>query len=186
MKDFLFKLLFRLVGSVSIFQEGSGPLWKFKNMVFRTYLGIEGPIFASHGVHIYNGELNPQAYLRIGKKVEFGPFVRVDYSGGLEIGSMVTISAHAHILTHNHVVADPNIHWKDQGVKYYPLTIGEGAWIGTSAIILPQVQSIGVGAIVGAGAVVTKDVPALAIVGGNPARIIGWRGEPPPTQGDIQ
>ena len=35
--------------------------------------------------------------------------------------------------------------------------------------------TIGEGAVVGAGAVVTKNVPALAIVGGNPAKVIGQR-----------
>ncbi len=52
-----------------------------------------------------------------------------------------------------------------------PVTIGDNAWIGGSAVILPGV-SIGEGAIVGAGAVVTRDVAADATVVGNPARVI--------------
>jgi len=55
-----------------------------------------------------------------------------------------------------------------------PVFIGNDVWIGTRAILLPGV-TIGDHAIVGAGAVVTKDVPAWAIVGGNPARILRYR-----------
>lgn len=50
-------------------------------------------------------------------------------------------------------------------------TVGRGASIGTGATILGGVN-IGERAIIGAGSVVTRDVPAGAIVAGNPARII--------------
>lgn len=47
-------------------------------------------------------------------------------------------------------------------------------WIGANAIILSGVR-VGFGAVVAAGAVVTKDVPAYAIVGGSPAKVIKMR-----------
>lgn len=50
-----------------------------------------------------------------------------------------------------------------------------GASIGANATILPGLV-IGERAMVGAGAVVTRNVPPLAIVAGNPARIIGYDG----------
>jgi len=52
-----------------------------------------------------------------------------------------------------------------------PTIVRRGASIGSNATILCGVE-IGERAIVGAGAVVTKDVPAGAVVAGNPARII--------------
>lgn len=52
----------------------------------------------------------------------------------------------------------------------------DGAVVGAGAVILPGV-TIGYGAIVGAGSVVTCDVEANAIVIGNPARFLKWRGE---------
>jgi acetyltransferase-like isoleucine patch superfamily enzyme len=54
--------------------------------------------------------------------------------------------------------------------KVEPTVVKKGASIGSSATLLANV-TIGEQAIVGAGSVVTKDVPAQAIVAGNPARI---------------
>ena len=49
--------------------------------------------------------------------------------------------------------------------------IGNDVWLGYEALIMPGVK-IGNGAIVAARSVVTSDVPAYAVVGGNPARVI--------------
>ena len=56
-------------------------------------------------------------------------------------------------------------------VETAPINIGEGVWIGMNATILKGV-TIGDGAVIAACAVVTRDVPARALVGGNPARVI--------------
>jgi acetyltransferase-like isoleucine patch superfamily enzyme len=53
-----------------------------------------------------------------------------------------------------------------------PVIIGNKVFIGARAIILKGV-TIGDGAVVGAGAVVSRDVPAMAIVAGNPAKVVG-------------
>ncbi|GCC46425.1 hypothetical protein chiPu_0030488, partial [Chiloscyllium punctatum] len=52
--------------------------------------------------------------------------------------------------------------------------IGHDVWIGHGAIVLAG-RNIGTGAVVAAGAIVTKDVPAYAIVAGNPARPVKRR-----------
>ncbi|MFN8639820.1 MAG: acyltransferase [Dehalococcoidia bacterium] len=64
-----------------------------------------------------------------------------------------------------------------------PVTIGNGAWIASRAVILPGV-AVGDGAVVAAGAVVTRDVPPDTVVGGVPARVLRQlgdaKGTPPP------
>ncbi len=54
------------------------------------------------------------------------------------------------------------------------VSIGSDVWIGASAVLLGGI-SVGHGAVIAAGSVVTKDVPAFAVVAGNPARAIRYR-----------
>ena len=54
------------------------------------------------------------------------------------------------------------------------ITIGNDVWIGHNAIILSGV-CIGNGAVIGAGSVVAKDVPAYAVVAGNPVKVLRYR-----------
>ncbi len=60
--------------------------------------------------------------------------------------------------------------------KKFLNVIGNDVWIGQRAMLMQGV-TIGDGAVVAAGAFVNKDVPPYAIVGGVPAKIIGWRFE---------
>ena len=54
-----------------------------------------------------------------------------------------------------------------------PIHLAEGSSIGAGAVVLAG-SDVGRFAMIGAGAVVTHDVPAHALVAGNPARVIGW------------
>ena len=54
------------------------------------------------------------------------------------------------------------------------IVIGDNVWFGDSVLVVGNV-TIGEGAILAADAVVSKDVPACAIVAGNPARVVKYR-----------
>lgn len=60
--------------------------------------------------------------------------------------------------------------------QYSKTHVGKGASIGANATIICG-HDIGEYAFIGAGAVVTKNIPAFALVVGNPAKQIGWVGE---------
>ena len=57
--------------------------------------------------------------------------------------------------------------------EYQRTLVGRGASLGANSTVICG-HTIGQYAFVGAGAVVTKDVPAYALVVGNPGRITGW------------
>jgi UDP-2-acetamido-3-amino-2,3-dideoxy-glucuronate N-acetyltransferase len=60
--------------------------------------------------------------------------------------------------------------------KYSKTLVKRGASIGANATIVCG-HTIGEFAFIGAGAVVTKDVPAFALIIGNPGRQVGWMSE---------
>lgn len=109
---------------------------------------------------------------------------------GIHVGSNVMISWNVTIMDSNSHSINPNIrvndafdwlagvevgrmgHFKDWScVESAPVYIRDGAWIGFGSSIMKGV-TIGEGAVIASNSVVTKDVPAGAIVGGNPAKII--------------
>lgn len=72
-------------------------------------------------------------------------------------------------------VINPRSHVNRRG-SYAKTHVARGASIGANATIVCG-HDIGEFAFIGAGAVVTKDVPAYALIVGNPARQIGWMSE---------
>ena len=62
------------------------------------------------------------------------------------------------------------------------INIGNDVWIGANCTLMDNIR-IGNGAVVAAASVVVKDVPAYAIVGGNPARVIKYRFTPEQIEG---
>lgn len=101
--------------------------------------------------------------LKIGEDTFVGQ-VELSVVSPITLGRSVCINDGAKLLTGSHDPSHPS--WRSISA---PITVGDFAWIGTNALILPGV-TIGEGAVVGAGAVVAKDVSPYTIVVGNPAR----------------
>lgn len=107
--------------------------------------------------------------IQIGSNTVINRFCYLDGRVPLKIGNNVNVSHYTLIQTLTHDPQNPDFVCVEG-----PVTIGDHAWIGARAIILPGV-TIGEGAVVAAGAVVTRDVAPYTIVGGNPARLIKER-----------
>ena len=112
--------------------------------------------------------------LTLGKYVYIGGKTTLMCEGELYIGSYTRVSQQVLVLTSNHNYKSEKLVPFDEYDYKYKVYIGKNCWIGARSVICPGVK-IEEGAIVAAGSVVTKSVPKCAIVGGNPAKIIGYR-----------
>lgn len=90
------------------------------------------------------------------------------------IGSNCLISYNVHFRTISHCYKNKNVLISEQGHHEDNIIVEDDVWVGYGAQILPGI-TLHTGCVVGAGAVVTHDVPAFAVVGGVPARVIKYR-----------
>lgn len=115
----------------------------------------------------------PPFYTDFGKNITIGKDVFINSGchfqdqGGIVIGDGSLIGHNVVLATINHDLSPAN----DRKNHYAPITIGKHVWIGSNATVLPGV-TIGDWAVVAAGAVVTKDIPALTVAGGVPAKVL--------------
>lgn len=121
---------------------------------------------------------------RIGRECVVGS--NVDIEGDVLIGDRVSLQSFCYItrgvVIEDDVFCGPRVTtMNDRQMSYRRRhlefkraapRIGRGARVGGACVLLPGV-TIGENALIGAGSVVTRDVPARAIVLGNPARVIG-------------
>jgi acetyltransferase-like isoleucine patch superfamily enzyme len=115
------------------------------------------------------GGPRPRANLVIGRLTFVNDGVRFDTSAPIVIGQHVDIAHDVRFITSTHEVGGE---YRRAGrSRENAISVGDGAWIGAGAIVLPGV-TIGEGSLVAAGAVVTKSVPANTLVAGVPAKVV--------------
>lgn len=119
---------------------------------------IEQPFFCDYGYNIEIGEnffMNVNGVILDGAKVTFG--------------DDVFIAPNCGFYTAGHPL---DAGQRKQGLEYaYPITIGNGVWIGAHVCVMPGV-TIGDNTVIGGGSVVTKNIPANVVAVGNPCRVI--------------
>ena len=144
---------------------------KYRKIKFKS-VGQRTAIKALRNEYIYAERLI------IGNDVSIGPGASLDCAGGVVIGNNVIIAPDFKLMTRNHYYDGSDLRALpfDNRVILKAVSIGDNVWIGQRVMILPGVV-IGEGAVIAAGAVVVKNVPSMAVVGGNPAQIIKYREE---------
>ncbi len=129
-------------------------------------------MFGSVGENVW---VNQPLTLAVGSTVTIGEGTYInsglvlidDYT--ITIGKGVLFGTGVTLCTTGHPI-DPEKR-AGGGMYSFPITIGDGAWIGAGAIVLPGV-TIGKYAVIGAGSVVTKDIPDYTVAVGNPCRAL--------------
>lgn len=114
-----------------------------------------------------------EASLTLRENIHIGRHTEIMADGGITIGNNVVISYHCVLWSIDHRYEGDGLPYDKARIRR-PIVIHDNVWIGRNAIVCGGV-TIGEGAVVAMGSVVTKDVPPLAVVGGNPARVVKFR-----------
>lgn len=111
--------------------------------------------------------------VKVGCNTWIGPFVVLDGSAGLSIGSNCSVSAGVQVYTHD------TVRWAvsagKEPAERAPTSIGDNCYIGPNTVIAKGVR-IGDGCIIGAQSLVLHDIPSGSKAFGTPCRIVGLAG----------
>jgi acetyltransferase-like isoleucine patch superfamily enzyme len=122
-------------------------------------------------IRCHEGEVEIGAKTVIGQECTISAYKRV------RIGEQCVIADRAMFIDFDHGVVEVERPIRLQGIYKRDVEVGSNVWIGYGACILRGVR-VGDNSVIGTNAVVTKDVPANAVVGGVPARVLRMRKAP--------
>lgn len=138
-------------------------------------LRLRGAEIGSNAIIDQGVRISAPEDLSIGDDVVISRDVFMTTGGTITIGHRVMVGYGAKLLSTRHNIPENiNEPIRFSGHEKLPIKIADDAWIASNVIITAGI-SIGRGAVIAAGAVVTKDVPAGAIMGGVPAKLIRMR-----------
>jgi acetyltransferase-like isoleucine patch superfamily enzyme len=115
--------------------------------------------------------------VRIGAKSVLGQECTISAFQHVSIGRECILADRVMLIDFDHGVVEVERPIRDQGIYKRDVRVGHNVWIGYGAAFLRGV-TVGDNSVIGTYAVVTKDVPANAVVGGVPARLIRMREAP--------
>jgi acetyltransferase-like isoleucine patch superfamily enzyme len=118
-----------------------------------------------------------EGLVEIGSKSVIGQECTFTAYQHIRIGEQCVIADRAMFIDFDHGVVEVERPIRAQGIYKRDVEVGSNVWIGYGACVLRGVR-VGDNSIVGTNSVVTKDVPANAVVGGIPARILRMREAP--------
>ncbi len=113
----------------------------------------------------------------IGDKTVLGQGCTISAYKHVRIGEQCVIADRAMFIDFDHGIVEVERTIREQGIYKRDVDVGSNVWIGYGACVLRGVR-VGDNAVIGTNAVVTADVPANAVVGGVPAKVIRMREAP--------
>ena len=135
------------------------------------------PRFGSRGENVQlpaDAEFGEPENLFFGKNIYLGPGASLWATGTITIEDNVIFGPRVTIHSSNHRYEGGEALPYDGVTILRPVRICQNVWVGANTLVAPGV-TVHEGAVVAMGSVLTKDVPAGAIVGGNPAKVIKYR-----------
>ncbi len=118
-----------------------------------------------------------EGIVEIGAKSVLGQECTITCFRRITIGRECIIADKVMMLDFDHGVVDVERPIREQGIYKRPVEVGHNCWIGYGACILRGV-AVGENCVIGTNSIVTKDVPANAVVGGVPAKVLRMRAAP--------
>jgi acetyltransferase-like isoleucine patch superfamily enzyme len=118
-----------------------------------------------------------EGVVSIGAKTVLGQECTISAYQHVSIGRECVIADRVMLIDFDHGMVEVDRPIRLQGIYKRDVRVGNNVWIGYGACILRGV-TIGDNAVIGTNSVVTHDVPANAVVGGVPAKLIRMREEP--------